>query len=792
MTCGTDITAQRDADQRIVYSLRGNFTFENVTPRLKVWPESGSVNSASLTVTTIATPGGSVWVNSGNNLVLTLGKDDLAALPEGDLLYDITLTDAQGFENPFTGGFFNLYDDGSQSCGSCTSDFQFNASGQCVSVSLVGGNLAASTSLSEAALNDAVFAAEGFAQDAAFSSSSSSASASASASSSAAAAQSAIDADADRIAAQAAVVAASAQVSNVAAATAGELYASNADALSNGVQGIASLVAGTGGTNGTFAIAFSGGGGTGAAGVFTVAGGAVVSTTLTAAGRGYTSAPAISFAASTGLTGASATSVIAQNQPPGTYWVIPSADGYAPHTNVGGVATSLVPFLNATAQQRQFLKMEQAILAPRLVMAGDSIIQYNHQGNTPGVVLRTNAKGEVAAALAKRPYLEMTCWPDATQNANALLCFAGGNQGVAAENSLQLLNRISETFLQAPDVVIVSIGINDMLSGGVGPNPSGDQTKFNIRTICATLLKRGVRVILATIRPVETAWLALSGSGLTARLAIDSVNADIRSYAASEPNVFLWDTWAAYDDGTSTPGGLPKAGYTEDGLHPDARGAWAESSDELAEIIYGLFKPTRAYPLFSVLNNIYPNSNFLLSGGTASTGVTGTVAGSWRVSRSGLNTIVASLVTNPDTGGNTQRLVITPGGSSPTELTTFQLIGDVVSAVPYQNKWVKGYVRVGLSDWAGWRNIQAVILRDGSLPLTSGNNLRNAATDIMPSSGLNDLIIPIGPVLVPSGTTIFIPTVETRTIHNASGTGTVDIKEMFLTEVPDPRRFYGQ
>ena len=120
------------------------------------------------------------------------------------------------------------------------------------------------------------------------------------------------------------------------------LFATTAKALSKGVTGYASLVAGSGGTNGTFDLAFSGGAGSGAAGRFVVAGGAVVSITITAPGDSYTSAPTISFAASSGLTGASATAVIANNSDPGEYFWIPSSSSIYTlelWQNVAGVAT---------------------------------------------------------------------------------------------------------------------------------------------------------------------------------------------------------------------------------------------------------------------------------------------------------------------------------------------------------------------------------------------------------------------------------------------------------------------
>lgn len=72
-----------------------------------------------------------------------------------------------------------------------------------------------------------------------------------------------------------------------------------------GVTGHGAITGGTGGTTGTFALAFTGGTGSGAAGTFTVAAGAVTTITITASGN-YSVAPtAFSFAASSGLSGAS-------------------------------------------------------------------------------------------------------------------------------------------------------------------------------------------------------------------------------------------------------------------------------------------------------------------------------------------------------------------------------------------------------------------------------------------------------------------------------------------------------
>jgi hypothetical protein len=134
----------------------------------------------------------------------------------------------------------------------------------------------------------------------------------------------AADADAASAAAASASEAA-AELANDAAQLSRGIFASTAAGLSKGVVSTASLVGGSGGTNGTFALAFSGGAGSNAAGDFVVAGGAVTQINITNPGTGYTSAPTISFAASSGLTGASATAVIDYRNPVGTYFSVPGS-----------------------------------------------------------------------------------------------------------------------------------------------------------------------------------------------------------------------------------------------------------------------------------------------------------------------------------------------------------------------------------------------------------------------------------------------------------------------------------
>jgi hypothetical protein len=150
--------------------------------------------------------------------------------------------------------------------------------------------------------------------------------------------------------------AAYAQVSANAAQVNSGLYASTSDALSNGVALAIVTAGGSGGTNGTFALTFSGGGGTGAAGTFLVIAGALESIAITNPGTGYTTAPTLSFAASMGLTGATATAVLAPRCPVGTYFSVPvtgSTDSLILYrVDTGPVATEITRYPSSAIGQR--------------------------------------------------------------------------------------------------------------------------------------------------------------------------------------------------------------------------------------------------------------------------------------------------------------------------------------------------------------------------------------------------------------------------------------------------------
>lgn len=200
----------------------------------------------------------------------------------------------------------------------------------------------------------------------------------------------AAQADADVLLTHADVVATAANLSGsqLASAASGVYPNAYAATLPKGVTGTTSLVGGSGGTNGTFALGFSGGSISGAAGTFTVAGGAVTAINITNPGLGSgTTPPTLSFTASAGLTGASATAVVgnliaAQK----TYWAL-SADGsyLQLYQNDGTATPAVVARATLTAKaitDLMALQLGVPLSATRLTVASGSVTPSEYRSYT--------------------------------------------------------------------------------------------------------------------------------------------------------------------------------------------------------------------------------------------------------------------------------------------------------------------------------------------------------------------------------------------------------------------------
>lgn len=168
--CGVKLEARRNGDLRVTYTPASRkFTFSGLNPVFTVRRSDTSL----LTVTTSATPNGSVFQIVGDSMVLTVEKADLLVLDSGPdtekelLSYDVVVADQTGFENWLLGGPFVLLGLNDASCGDCGGDVEVSLGGQCVEISIEGGNMGAGASVSLAELNAAVQEAEAAADSAA-------------------------------------------------------------------------------------------------------------------------------------------------------------------------------------------------------------------------------------------------------------------------------------------------------------------------------------------------------------------------------------------------------------------------------------------------------------------------------------------------------------------------------------------------------------------------------------------------------------------------------------------------
>ncbi|MFI5337492.1 MAG: GDSL-type esterase/lipase family protein, partial [Opitutales bacterium] len=110
--------------------------------------------------------------------------------------------------------------------------------------------------------------------------------------------------------------------------------------------------------------------------------------------------------------------------------------------------------------------------------------------------------------------------------------------------------------------VVILAGTNDV-AGNTGPyNP--ELTRNCLASMVELAQARGIRVVLASVLPAfDYPWR----TGLQPSAKIVALNAWIKDYAARNHCIYL-DYFTAMAD--SRPG--MKAGYSEDGVHPNAAG----------------------------------------------------------------------------------------------------------------------------------------------------------------------------------------------------------------------------
>jgi hypothetical protein len=235
-------------------------------------------------------------------------------------------------------------------------------------------------------------------------------------------------------------------------------------------------------------------------------------------------------------------------------------------------------------------------------------------------------------------------------------------------------------------LALLHIGTND-LTGGI----SVADTIANIQKIIATVLAGGTkRVILHTIAP--------RSNGLTSaqKEQARAVNQSLKAW--NHPQVAVSDVtpyWTDYANLNGDPvGGTPsnnQSAYTIDGIHPGSQGAYYMAMADIAAykakwgplpapIWYGV-DPLDTYSATNVGGNRLVNGQFVTTGGTASGGVTGTVAGSWTANRSAGDVACAASLST---------LTLPSGESVPCQTLTFASGGTTATTVALSQTMTSG------------------------------------------------------------------------------------------------------
>jgi acyl-CoA thioesterase I len=139
------------------------------------------------------------------------------------------------------------------------------------------------------------------------------------------------------------------------------------------------------------------------------------------------------------------------------------------------------------------------------------------------------------------------------------------NRGISGQTTPQMLVRMFPDVIDLkPAAVIVLAGTND-IARNTGPETE-KMVEENLLAITELAQKHNIKVILCALTPVSN-YTATPQTGHRPPAQILELNAWIKSYAAHVGAVFA-DYYSALVDKK----GMLRDGYSNDGLHPNARG----------------------------------------------------------------------------------------------------------------------------------------------------------------------------------------------------------------------------
>ncbi|MES0183372.1 GDSL-type esterase/lipase family protein [Mesorhizobium sp. C386A] len=256
----------------------------------------------------------------------------------------------------------------------------------------------------------------------------------------------------------------------------------------------------------------------------------------------------------------------------------------------------------------------------------------------------------------------------------------GSNYGVAGESMIGINPRLTDALRYAPDAMYIAGGTND----GADNSAGGISIANNYITKAQEARAAGVKyVVIRAIPPVAGAQFSTNRH--QGRL---SFLATVNAFAAANP------TWCRVAD-IYTPNiqatGEAVAGYLQaDGLHFTEFGCFLNS--QIVKAVFDSITVPGAtnLPANMVANNQIANGGTLTGSGGTKTGVTGSLPDGWNAVRTGTSAVVASLVANADTGGQTLQFNITPAAGSGSDSVAISPIANLaLTAGNWYQAWTE-------------------------------------------------------------------------------------------------------
>jgi lysophospholipase L1-like esterase len=226
----------------------------------------------------------------------------------------------------------------------------------------------------------------------------------------------------------------------------------------------------------------------------------------------------------------------------------PVAPAQQPQTDCPDMARALADLVRADARARDFAELHRFRDDNRGVKPGESRVVF--MGDSITDLWR---QPQFGGFFPGKPYVD---------------------RGISGQTTPQMLVRFRQDVIALhPAGVVILAGTND-IAGNTGPE-TDEEIEGYLTSMCELAQANGIRVVLSSILPVSDYHRRPPNPPMTTRRPpqrIAALNSWIRTYAAAHHHVYL-----DYFSATVDSAGMLREEFSEDDLHPNAKGYAAMS-----------------------------------------------------------------------------------------------------------------------------------------------------------------------------------------------------------------------